>query len=138
LNLFSSRTSASLFGSALRDLDLYAPEIEMAARFCRWRVLVTLALFALPDTLLDAPESKLHPIVVKVPEAVFWPIGVCVYLSGPGTPVGPPERHMYEGTPVQIIAGLVGIGFSWVFYSSLVFLIIWIRKYRGRQTPSSS
>ncbi len=105
----------------------------MAARFIRWGVLVTFALLALPDTLLDASESKPHPIVDKVLEVVFWPIAVCVYLSGPGAPIGPPEKHMYEGTPVQIIAALVGIGFSWVFYSSLVFLIIWIRKYRRRQ-----
>ena len=102
-------------------------------------VLLTSALLALPDTLLGAPESKPYPIVDKVVDAVFWPMAVCVYLSGPGAPIGPPEKHMYEGTPVQVLAALVGIGFSWVFYSSLVFLIIWIRKYRHRRrTPSNS
>jgi hypothetical protein len=102
-------------------------------------VLVTFTLFALPDTVLDAPESKTHPIVDKIVEVVFWPIAACVYLSGPGAPIGPPEKHMYEGTPVQVIAALVGISFSWVFYSSLVFLIIWIRQYsRKRHRPFSS
>jgi hypothetical protein len=98
--------------------------------------LVTMALFALPDTLLIASESEPHPIVDKVVEAVFWPIAACVYLSGPGAPIGPPEKHMYEGTPVQVIAALTGIGCTWVFYSSVVFLMIWIRKYRRKQqTP---
>jgi hypothetical protein len=95
-------------------------------------VLLTFALFAFPDTLLDALESKPHPIIDKVVQALFWPVAVCVSLSGPGVPIGPPEKHMYEGTPVQVIAALVGISFSWVFYSSLVFLIIWIRKYRNK------
>ena len=99
-------------------------------------VLVTCALFALPDTLLVSPANKPHPIVDRVVEAVFWPIAVCVYLSGPGVPIGPPEKHSYEATPVQFIAALAGIGFSWVFYSSLVFLIIWIRKYHLRRRTS--
>jgi len=102
-------------------------------------VLVTCPLFALPDTLLVAPDTKPHPIIDRVVETVFWPIAVCVSLSGPGAPIGPPEKHMYEATPVQFIAAFAGIGFSWVFYSSLVFLFIWIRKYRlGRRTSFSS
>jgi len=100
---------------------------------------VTFVLFALPDTVLDAREGKTHPSVDKIVEAVFWPIAACVYLSGRGAPIGPPEKHMYEGTLVQVIAALLGISFSWVFYSSLVFLIIWIRQYRHkRHSPFSS
>lgn len=99
-------------------------------------VLATCILFALPDTLLVATDDKSHPIIDRVVEAVFWPTAVCVYLSGPGAPIGPPEKHMHEATPVQVIAAFAGIGFSWVFYSSLVFLIIWARKYRRRRrTP---
>jgi hypothetical protein len=95
-------------------------------------VLVIVALFTLPDRLIFAPEDKPHPTVDKVVGVVFWPTAVCVYLSGPGVPIGPPEKHRYEASPVQVIAAFVGIGFSWVFYSSLVFLILWIRGYRRR------
>jgi hypothetical protein len=98
--------------------------------------LLTCALFALPDGLIDSPANKPHPIVDKVVEAIFWPMAVCVYLSGPGVLIGSPEKQMYEGTPIQVIAALVGISFSWVFYSSLVFLIIWIRKRRLKQRTS--
>jgi len=97
-------------------------------------VLVTAALVALPDTFLVSAEDKPHPIADKVVEAVFWPIAVCVHLSGPGVPIGPPEKHMYEGTPVQLVAVLIGIGLSWVFYSSLAFLIFWLRR-RWRTVP---
>ena|SRR6266849_4493045 len=95
-------------------------------------VLVIVALFTLPERLIDSAEDKPHPAVDKAVEVVFWPIAVCVYLSGRGAPIGQPEKHMYEATPVQVIAAFVGIGLSWVFYSSLVFLIVWIRRYRRR------
>jgi len=100
-------------------------------------LLVTFALSTLPERLIDAPENKLHPILDKALEIVFWPMAVCVHLSGPGAPIGPREKHMYEATPVQVLATFVGIGLSWVFYSSLVFVIIWIRKHRSRgQIPA--
>ena len=93
-------------------------------------VLVTAALFALPDNFLDSTEDKPHPVADRVVETVFWPIAVCVYLSGPGVPIGPPEKHTYEGTPIQVVAVLIGISLSWVFYSSLAFLIFWLRRRR--------
>ncbi len=100
-------------------------------------VLVTIALSTLPDRLIDAPDDKPDSLRDRGVEVVFWPIPVCVYLSGHGAPIGPPEKHMYEATPVQVIAAFIGIGFSWVFYSSLVFLIVWIRKYRRRRQAFS-
>jgi hypothetical protein len=100
-------------------------------------VLVTAGLFALPDTFLNSAEDKTHPLADRVVEAVFWPIAVCVYLSGPGVPIGPPEEHMYEATPVQVVAVVIGIGLSWVFYSSLAFLVFWLR-HRRRAAPRTS
>jgi hypothetical protein len=100
-------------------------------------VLITIALSTLPDRLIDAPDDKPDSLRDRVVEVVFWPIAVCVYLSGHGAPIGPPEKHKYEATPVQVIAAFIGIGFSWVFYSSLVFLIVWIRKYRRRRQAFS-
>jgi hypothetical protein len=90
---------------------------------------VTVVLSTLPDRLVDALEDKPHPMVDKGVEVVFWPIALCVARSDHGVPIGPPEKHMYEGTPVQVIAAFVGIGLSWVFYSSLIFLL-WVRRRR--------
>src|SRR5262249_2240551 len=94
-------------------------------------VTITVALATLPERLVDAPGHKSTHIRDGVVEVILWPVAVCVYLAGHGAPIGPPERHMYEATPVQVIAAFVGIALSWFFYSSLVFLIIWFRKRRG-------
>jgi hypothetical protein len=93
-------------------------------------VVITIALSTLPDRLIDTPDNKASDLRDRVIEIVFWPIAVCVYLSGHGAPIGPPEKHLYEATPVQVIAAFLGIALSWFFYSSLVFLIIWVRKRR--------
>ena len=98
-------------------------------------VLVAVFLFAFtgdwvgPD--LPAPLASL----VKV---VFWPVTVLVSLSGPGSNIGPPDKHWHEGTPVQFFAVVLGIGLSWFFYSSLVFLLLWVRQRRLRTPISKS
>ena len=99
--------------------------------------LVTAVLFVLPSSFLISPESKLHPIGEEIVQAVLWPVTVCVYLSGPGPAIGPPEKHMHEGTPVQILAAMIGIGLTWTFYSSLAFLILWLRR-RQRLLPKTT
>ena len=99
--------------------------------------LITAGLLALPDSVVDVTAS--NPIADKVEEVVFWPMAVCAYLSGPGAPVGPPEKHMYEATPVQIVAAFLGVGVTWFFYSSLGFLIFWLQRRRRaipRTTPT--
>ena len=93
-------------------------------------VFITIALSTLPDRLIDAPDDRPSALRDRVIEIVFWPIAVCVYLSGHGAPIGPPEKHMYEATPVQVLAALIGIALSWIFYSSLVFFVVWFRKRR--------
>ena len=70
----------------------------------------------------------------SVLEVVFWPVFVCVSLSGPGVNIGTPERPFYEGTPLQFIAADVGMSLTWIFYSSLA-LFIWIRQ-RRRHNPT--
>jgi hypothetical protein len=96
-------------------------------------ILATVALSTLPDRWIDAPDDSAHPTADKVIATVFWPITLCVYLSGHGAPIGPPENHMYEATPVQVLAVFIGIGLSWVFYSSLVFLMFRWRKRRTKR-----
>jgi len=63
-------------------------------------------------------------------KTIFWPVSTVLYLVGPGPLLGPPEKHRYEWTPVHDIALAVGIGLSWTFYSSLVFLVAWRRGNR--------
>jgi hypothetical protein len=91
--------------------------------------LVTAALFVLPDSFIAIADTP-HPIADDVVQAVFWPVTVCVYLSGPGHDIGSPGKPMHEGTPVQTLAAFVGIGLSWTFYSSLVFFILRLRGKR--------
>jgi hypothetical protein len=91
--------------------------------------LVTAALFVLPDSFIGIAETA-HPVADNVVQAVFWPVALCVYLSGPGPEIGPPGKHMHEGSPIQILAAFIGIGLSWTFYSSLVFFILWLRRKR--------
>jgi hypothetical protein len=65
-----------------------------------------------------------------VAKVVLWPIAVCLYLSGPGPNIGSAEKHLHEWTPVQGFAVAAGISLSWAFYSSIVFLLIWVRHKR--------
>jgi hypothetical protein len=89
-------------------------------------ILITAGLLTLPDSVVDFPID--NPVAAKVVEIVFWPIAVCTYLSGPGAPIGPPEEHKYEATPVQMVAAFLGVGVTWSLYSSLGFLIFWLRR----------
>jgi len=90
-------------------------------------VLVTVLLVAFAgDGVVDLPSS-----VAFVAKIVLWPVTVCVDLTGPGPSIGPPEKHWHEGTPVQFLAVMVGVGLSWLFYSSLGFVVarLWRRQH---------
>ena len=92
-------------------------------------LIAAVLLFTSIDTPIgvgvDMPSS-----VETVAKVVLWPIAVCLYLPGPGPNFGPPEKHLHEWTPVQDFAVVVGIGISWALYSSIVFLLIWLRHKR--------
>ena len=68
--------------------------------------------------------------VGAVAKIVLWPIAVCLYLSGPGPNIGSAEKHLHEWTPVQDFAVVAEIGLSWAFYSSAVFVLIWLQQKR--------
>src|SRR5713226_4960123 len=99
-------------------------------------VLITVVLLVFADTLVDAVVDVPGP-VGTVAKVVLWPAAACLYLSGAGPNIGPPEKHWHEWTPAQDFAVATGIGLSWVFYSSVVFLIIWLRR-RRRALPKTS
>jgi hypothetical protein len=95
-------------------------------------LVVTVLLFAFSDRwVADVPG----PVAV-IAKIVFWPVVLCVDMSGPGPSIGPPEKHWHEGTPVQFLAAVIGAGFSWGFYSSLGFLVLWLRRRRRPELPS--
>ncbi|HYL62580.1 MAG TPA: hypothetical protein VE077_08155 [Candidatus Methylomirabilis sp.] len=99
-------------------------------------VLITVVLFVFADTFLGVVRDMPGP-VGAVAKVVLWPVAVCVYLSGPGPSIGPPDKHLHERTPVQDFAVMAGLGLSWVLYSSLVFFIVWLRR-RGRTSSKTS
>ena len=88
--------------------------------------LVVAALIAVVD-LLDPPEI--------ITDILLWPVTACVYLAGPGPSIGPPEKRMNGGTPVHVLAAMVGYGLSWIIYSVLIFF--WLRS-RSRASRAES
>lgn len=93
----------------------------------RWSILslggsvaITVALLVFPGALfIDTP-----PYLDVLLAVVFWPVIICEYLVGAGPSIGPPGAHIHEGTPVHILAAVIGIAFSWMFWSSLAVILI--------------
>ena len=89
-------------------------------------VVITATLLFSENVMLEVPPS-----VEAVARVVLWPVAVCEYLVGPGPNIGPPEKHQHEATPVQFLAAVIGIGLSWMFYSSVLFVILRSRHRHG-------
>jgi hypothetical protein len=114
-------------------LDMWSGSLKNIRRAELWRAGDHAFL---PDSFVAIAGGQPHPVFDTIVQALFWPVALCVYLSGPGPDIGPPGKHMHEGTPVQIFAALMGIGLSWTFYSSLIFFILWFRGKRQPKTAS--
>jgi hypothetical protein len=73
-----------------------------------------------------ASETIPHPpaALVDATNVAFWPVATLVNLSGPGPNIGTQEKPIHEVTPVQVFAIAIGITLTWIFYSSLVFLLV--------------
>jgi hypothetical protein len=54
-------------------------------------------------------------------------------LAGPGFNIGTPDKPLYEATPVQALAGLIGIGLSAIIYVSLLYVLLRWRHSRAHQ-----
>lgn len=102
-------------------------------------LLLIVVLYQFIDVLpLDAQNSP-APLDAVV-EIVLWPVPAFMQLVDfllPPPNIGPPEKHWHEGTPVTLLAFVVGIGLTWVFYSSLGFLIVWFRRRRAARATVS-
>ncbi len=92
-------------------------------------LMVAVFLFVSVDTPIGVGMGVPHSLEA-VAKVVLWPIAVCLYLSGPGPNIGSAGKHLHEWTPVQDFAVVAGIGLSWVFYSSIVFLLIGLQHKR--------
>lgn len=98
----------------------------------RWLILsvgggiVVTALLSIFPQLLDI---SFPPAVDLVSVPLLWPVVVCEHLVGPGPSMGSPGRHLHEGTPIHLLAAVVGVALSWMFWTSVAILVI---SYRSR------
>ena len=103
----------------------------------KWLLVSVVGAVLIPSVLLFVSVDTPIGVGIGVPgsvgavaKIVLWPIAVCLYLSGPGPNIGSAEKHLHEWTPVQDFAVVAGISLSWAFYSSMVFLLIWLQHRR--------
>lgn len=75
------------------------------------------AVFAMFPDVLDA----LPPILTTV---VFWPVTICEYFVPLGPNIGSPSYPLHEGTPLNVLAAVVGVALSWIFWSGLALTVI--------------
>ena len=102
-------------------------------------VAIASAYFNVPGWRLIADEltrvGKGDPVALA--NVALWPVVVCGKLSvhhGLPSNLGTLEKPLYEGTPVFFFAFLVGLGLTWVFYSTVVFLILRLWHWGGPST----
>ena len=86
-------------------------------------VLIAVGFLVFPDALFWPAAASLNVLM----SLVFWPVALCEHLVGPGPSIGLLSRHLHEGTPVHILAAVIGVAFAWMFWSSMIFLLIWAK-----------
>jgi hypothetical protein len=85
--------------------------------------LVAAALIAVVDSF-EPPEI--------ITDVLLWPVAACVYLVGPGPSIGPPEKHMHEGTPVHVVAARVWTVLDLLFQSCFSLAAVSIAAEQNR------
>jgi len=97
----------------------------------RTRVFQVIAIggaLVLPAVLMWS-EAVLEP-PSGVWRAVFWPVDLLLWASGPGAPL---SNGRFEWTPVQDLATAIGVGLSWPFWLSVVRVgLRFARRARSR------
>jgi len=94
--------------AALVTLPLMHPDLHIEeVRQDRLGALITLAGCILVS----------YPPVERIAWIALWPVALCESITGSGPRLG----HGHEGTPVQLVAAIVGIGMAWTVYSSMFF-----------------
>ena len=74
--------------------------------------------------------NALNAIPLPIIAVVFWPVSICEYLVPLGPNIGSPSHPIHEGTPLNVVAAVVGYALSWMFWSGLVLTIITPRRQR--------
>jgi hypothetical protein len=60
-----------------------------------------------------------------VARIILWPLsGLALAFPPPCFDRGPGREPFCEGTPIQMLAGLLGLGLSWLFYTGLLYLLV--------------
>lgn len=90
-------------------------------------MLITAALWFCLALFNESDHPLLHDIFSFT---LLWPVAVCLHLSGPGPRIGPPAMNWHEGTPVQLVAAMIGLGLTWAFYAGVIALAVWLRRRR--------
>lgn len=109
----------------LRALTLFMYRVAIAVAS---GVAITVALCVVFLPFWGVPPVN---IIAKI---LLWPITAFMHLAGPGPRIGPPEKNWHEGTPVHVFAFLLGVGFSFVFYSVIAFVVLHRRSVRRSAT----
>src|SRR5829696_6544139 len=73
-------------------------------------------------TLLAIALAAMAPGVGVV---TSWPLFILMEWAGPGYNIGAPERPLYEGTPIHLIAMALGLLLTWSFYIVLARVGLW-------------
>jgi hypothetical protein len=89
-----------------------------------WLAAVLLGTLATPAAVIIAVPAP-RPL-----DAVFaWPLVLLDIWVGSN--IGTPQKPVVEGTPVHLVALVVGIAFTWLFYVLLARLVVW--RLAGRR-----
>jgi hypothetical protein len=91
-----------------------------------WLAALLLGTVATPAAVILAVPAP-RPL-----DAVLaWPLVLVDSWVGPGLNIGTAEEPIYEGTPVRLLALVIGIVLTWLFYILLARLALW-RVAAGR------
>jgi len=97
------------------------------------RLLVFLAVMIVPVPVLLALLALGPGLENPALGAVFWPAKLCARLAGPGPEFGPPGHRWREGTPVQMLADVLGFCLTYVFWLAVILAVLKYRSHRANR-----
>ena len=65
------------------------------------------------------------PAPAPLDAILAWPLVLMDRLVGPAHNAGTVEEPIYQGTPVRVAAGVLGIALTWLFYVVVARAVIW-------------
>ena len=74
----------------------------------------------------------------RMSRVLLWQLKPMMYLAGPGPLLGYDAQGnpMYEGTPVHIIFGFLGLLLGVPIYSILSFVVLWVLRRSRSKAPA--